>query len=214
MERARRLANRAFVKRLVSEAKQFSQNETVLSSSTSPVLYTPSRYVSSLSPCSFMRTSSRSDSLPGKNVSHNVGYGTGTQTRSISVDALKNSDTFPRRHNSATPDEQTKMAELCGFGSLDSLIDATVPKSIRLESMKFTKFDEGLTESQMLEHMQYLASKNKIFKSFIGMGYYNTYVPPVILRNIMENPAWYTQYTPYQAEISQGGLSLCSISRP
>lgn len=206
MERARRLANQAFVKRLVSEAKQFRQNETVLSSSTSPVLYTPSRYVSSLSPCSFMRTSSRSDSLPGKNVSYNVGYGTGTQTRSISVDALKNSDTFPRRHNSATPDEQTKMAELCGFGSLDSLIDATVPKSIRLESMKFTKFDEGLTESQMLEHMQYLASKNKIFKSFIGMGYYNTYVPPVILRNIMENPAWYTQYTPYQAEISQGRL--------
>ncbi|CAB4266089.1 unnamed protein product [Prunus armeniaca] len=121
----------------------FRQNDTVFSSSTSPVLYTPSRYVSSLSPCSFMRTSSRSDSLAGKNVSHNVRYGTGTQTRSISVDALKNSDTFPRRHNSATPDEQTKMAELCGFGSLDSLIDATVPKSIRLESMKFTKFDEG-----------------------------------------------------------------------
>jgi glycine dehydrogenase len=72
--------------------------------------------------------------------------------------------------------------------------------------MKFSKFDGGLTESQMIEHMNYLASKNKVFKSYIGMGYYNTHVPPVILRNIMENPAWYTQYTPYQAEISQGRL--------
>ncbi|XP_042065208.1 glycine dehydrogenase (decarboxylating) 2, mitochondrial-like [Salvia splendens] len=72
--------------------------------------------------------------------------------------------------------------------------------------MKFSIFDEGLTEAQMIEHMKDLASKNKVFKSFIGMGYYNTFVPPVILRNIMENPAWYTQYTPYQAEISQGRL--------
>ena len=98
------------------------------------------------------------------------------------------------------------MSQLCGFQSLDSLIDATVPKSIRIGSMKFSRFDEGLTESQMIEHMKKLASKNQIFKSFIGMGYYNTYVPPVILRNIMENPGWYTQYTPYQAEISQGRL--------
>lgn len=98
------------------------------------------------------------------------------------------------------------MAEFVGFPNLDSLIDATVPKSIRLESMKFPKFDEGLTESQMIAHMQDLASKNKIYKSFIGMGYYNTSVPPVILRNIMENPGWYTQYTPYQAEIAQGRL--------
>ncbi|XP_015884495.2 glycine dehydrogenase (decarboxylating), mitochondrial [Ziziphus jujuba] len=201
MERARRLANRAVLKRLVSEAKQYRQNETVLNSS-SPVSYTPSRYVSSMSSCSFMRRSSRSDLLAARNVSYNVG----SHTRSISVEALKPSDTFPRRHNSATPDDQSKMAEICGFGGLDPLIDATVPKSIRIDSMKFSKFDEGLTESQMVDHMKDLASKNKIFKSYIGMGYYNTYVPPVILRNIMENPAWYTQYTPYQAEISQGRL--------
>jgi glycine dehydrogenase len=195
MERARRLANRAILKRLVSDAKQYRQNESLLHS-PSPVSYTPSRYVSSLTPYVFMRRSSRSDSL------HNVGHGAGSQTRSISVEALKPSDTFPRRHNSATPEEQTKMANLCGFENLD----ATVPKSIRIESMKLSKFDEGLTESQMIEHMQKLASKNKIFKSYIGMGYYNTYVPPVILRNIMENPGWYTQYTPYQAEIAQGRL--------
>ncbi|XP_004291039.1 PREDICTED: glycine dehydrogenase (decarboxylating), mitochondrial [Fragaria vesca subsp. vesca] len=202
MERARRLANRAFVKRLVSEAKQFRQNETssALLGSSSPVMFTPSRYVSSLS--SFIRTNPRSDSLLGSK----AGIAGSQQTRSIAVEALKSSDTFARRHNSATPEEQTKMAGLCGFDSLDSLIDATVPKSIRLESMKFSKFDEGLTESQMLEHMKVLASKNKLFKSYIGMGYYNTYVPPVILRNIMENPAWYTQYTPYQAEIAQGRL--------
>ncbi|KAH7285844.1 hypothetical protein KP509_33G048300 [Ceratopteris richardii] len=126
--------------------------------------------------------------------------------RSISVEALKPSDTFPHRHNSPTPDEQIKMSKLCGFESVDALIDATVPKSIVRPEMKLPKFDDGLTESQMLEHMKFLASKNKIFKSYIGMGYYNTYVPPVILRNIMENPGWYTQYTPYQAEIAQGRL--------
>ncbi|OAY26856.1 glycine dehydrogenase (decarboxylating), mitochondrial [Manihot esculenta] len=213
MERARRLANRAILKRLLSESKQCNhqschESSTLLNSS-SPVLYTPSRYVSSLS--SFASRNPRSGMLLGsKNiVTHNAGggyYGGVSQVRSISVESLKASDTFPRRHNSAPPEEQTKMAELCGFDNLDSLIDATVPKSIRIDSMKFSKFDEGLTESQMIEHMKKLASKNKVFKSYIGMGYYNTHVPPVILRNIMENPAWYTQYTPYQAEISQGRL--------
>ncbi|MBA0774118.1 hypothetical protein Gotri_009350 [Gossypium trilobum] len=202
MERARKVANRAILKRLVNESKQSRNGEM---SSRSPVSYTPSRYVSSLSPFG-SKNHSRSDSLGARNVSNNVGFGVGSQIRSISVEALKSSDTFPRRHNSATPEEQTKMAESCGFDSLDALIDATVPKAIRIDSMKFPKFDGGLTESQMIEHMKDLESKNKIFKSFIGMGYYNTHVPPVILRNIMENPAWYTQYTPYQAEISQGRL--------
>lgn len=192
MERARRLANKAILGRLVSQTKQ---------NPSSPALYSPSRYVSSLSPyvCSGSGRNVRSERTIN-------GFGSQSQARSISVEALKPSDTFPRRHNSATPEEQTKMAEFVGFPTLDSLIDATVPKSIRLESMKFPKFDEGLTESQMIAHMQDLASKNKIYKSFIGMGYYNTSVPPVILRNIMENPGWYTQYTPYQAEIAQGRL--------
>nr|XP_043606356.1 glycine dehydrogenase (decarboxylating) A, mitochondrial [Erigeron canadensis] len=190
MERARRLANKAIIGRLVSQTKQ---------SPSSPAQYSSSRYVSSLSPyvCSGTRNISRSSDRNMFGSQH---------VRSISVDSLKPSDTFPRRHNSATPDEQTKMAEFVGFPNIESLIDATVPKSIRLESMKYPKFDEGLTESQMLAHMQDLASKNKIFKSFIGMGYYNTSVPTVILRNIMENPGWYTQYTPYQAEIAQGRL--------
>ncbi|XP_030530608.2 glycine dehydrogenase (decarboxylating), mitochondrial-like [Rhodamnia argentea] len=205
MERARRLANRAILKRIVLGSKQHRHLESVLDSS-SPAISTPSRYVSSLSTCSSMHKSSRSEMLLRRNVSYNVGKGIGSQIRTISIEALKPNDTFARRHNSATPEEQTRMAESCGFGSLDALIDATVPKSIRIDSMKFSKFDGGLTENQMIGHMKNLASKNKVFKSFIGMGYYNTSVPPVILRNIMENPAWYTQYTPYQAEISQGRL--------
>lgn len=188
MERARRLANKAILRRLVSQTKQ---------NSPSPALYSSSRYVSSLSPYLSCDGNVRSQ----RNI-----HGFGSQSRSISIEALKPSDTFPRRHNSATPEEQTKMAEFVGFSSLDSLIDATVPKSIRLKSMKFPKFDEGLTESQMIAHMQDLASKNSVYKSFIGMGYYNTSVPTVILRNILENPGWYTQYTPYQAEIAQGRL--------
>ncbi|KAM3337742.1 glycine dehydrogenase (decarboxylating), mitochondrial [Capsicum galapagoense] len=183
MERARKLANRGILNRLVSESKQRRSNGIPAS------LYRGcSRYVSSLSP-----------------YFHQV-HAAKSFVRSITVGALKPSDTFPRRHNSATPEEQSKMAEFCGFQSLDALIDATVPQSIRIQSMEFNKFDGGLTESQMIDHMQKLASKNKVFKSYIGMGYYNTHVPPVILRNLLENPAWYTQYTPYQAEISQGRL--------
>ncbi|KAL1224620.1 Glycine dehydrogenase (decarboxylating) 2 [Cardamine amara subsp. amara] len=197
MERARRLAYRGIVKRLINETKRHRNVES--SSLPAPaVISTPSRYVSSVS--SFLHH--RRDVITGAGSAFKNQH----QTRSISVDALKPSDTFPRRHNSATPEEQTQMANYCGFESLKTLIDSTVPKSIRLDSMKFSKFDGGLTENQMIEHMSDLASKNKVFKSFIGMGYYNTHVPPVILRNIMENPAWYTQYTPYQAEISQGRL--------
>ncbi|KAJ8751582.1 hypothetical protein K2173_016828 [Erythroxylum novogranatense] len=215
MERARRLANRAILRRLVKESRQShnqirSESSSSLLNSSSPVLYSPSRYASTLS--SFVSKNHRSGLLLGgknmlaRNAVADYYHGIGSQVRYVSVESLKPSDTFPRRHNSATPEEQSKMAGLCGFESLDSLIDVTVPKSIRIDSMNFSKFDQGLTESQMIDHMKKLASKNKVFKSFIGMGYYNTHVPPVILRNLMENPAWYTQYTPYQAEIAQGRL--------
>nr|AAX86644.1 mitochondrial glycine decarboxylase P-protein precursor [Moricandia moricandioides] len=193
MERARRLAYRGIVRRLVNESKRHRNGEITPHHVPSVVPHAPARYISSLSP---FLSNHRSVNLARHH----------HQTRSISVEAVKPGDTFPRRHNSATPDEQAHMAKFCGYDHIDSLVDATVPKQIRTDSMKFSKFDEGLTESQMIAHMTELASKNKVFKSFIGMGYYNTHVPTVIIRNILENPAWYTQYTPYQAEISQGRL--------
>ncbi|CAH9126607.1 unnamed protein product [Cuscuta epithymum] len=194
MDRARKLANRPILRRLISDASQLR----AAAQKPIPSFYMPARYRSSLTNYAFRtRIGDHCASWKGFHAQ---------QARSISVESLKPSDSFPRRHNSATPDEQSKMAEFCGFPSLDALIDSTVPQAIRIESMEFSKFDHGLTEAQMIEHMRGLASKNKVFKSFIGMGYYNTFVPPVILRNIMENPGWYTQYTPYQAEISQGRL--------
>jgi glycine dehydrogenase len=99
------------------------------------------------------------------------------------------------------------MVKVTGFDSLDSLIDATVPAAIRRkEPMNIGYFDEGLGESEFTEVFKAMASKNKLYKTYIGMGYYNTILPPVIMRNLLENPGWYTQYTPYQAEIAQGRL--------
>ena len=97
------------------------------------------------------------------------------------------------------------MLELIGAESLGELVDQTVPANIRLGGGPL-KLPEALTESEAIAALQAVAAKNKVFKSFIGMGYYGTITPPVILRNILENPGWYTQYTPYQAEISQGRL--------
>jgi glycine dehydrogenase len=184
MERARRHASRALLRRLLA----------AVAPTTSPA---PSRGISTLAPAA---------AAAGKRP-HARGAHQHSQARPVSVSALQPSDTFPRRHNSATPAEQAAMASACGFQSLDALIDATVPATIRAPPMHFDgKFDAGFTESRMIDHMQRLASMNKAFKSFIGMGYYNTHIPAVILRNLMENPGWYTQYTPYQAEIAQGRL--------
>jgi glycine dehydrogenase len=126
--------------------------------------------------------------------------------RSISVEALRKSDTFARRHNSITESEGQQMAQYVGFESVDALIEATVPKAIKREPMDLGEYNEGFPESAMLAKFKAMAEKNVVAKSYIGMGYYNTYVPPVILRNILESPGWYTQYTPYQAEIAQGRL--------
>ncbi|GAB4823399.1 hypothetical protein N2152v2_010445, partial [Parachlorella kessleri] len=127
--------------------------------------------------------------------------------RSISAQLLKPSDRFEPRHNSLTPAEIDTMVKACGFASLDDMIAATVPKAIvRKDGMDLGVYHEGMTESQFLKMFREMAEQNKVAKSYIGMGYYNTHVPPVILRNLLENPGWYTQYTPYQAEISQGRL--------
>jgi glycine dehydrogenase len=96
------------------------------------------------------------------------------------------------------------MLSTVGVKSVDELIDQTIPASIRLP--KPLDLPAAMSERELLEHLQQVGSKNKVWRSYIGMGYYDTLTPPVILRNIVENPGWYTQYTPYQAEISQGRL--------
>lgn len=120
---------------------------------------------------------------------------------------LDPADTFPHRH--LGPDERDiqQMLETLGYSSLDSMIGETVPASIRLN--RPLHIDSGKPirgEFELLNALRETAAQNHVFRSAIGMGYYGTITPPVILRNIMENPGWYTQYTPYQAEISQGRL--------
>eukprot|EP00184_Porphyridium_aerugineum_P006537 CAMPEP_0184697702 /NCGR_PEP_ID=MMETSP0313-20130426/4585_1 /TAXON_ID=2792 /ORGANISM="Porphyridium aerugineum, Strain SAG 1380-2" /LENGTH=1038 /DNA_ID=CAMNT_0027156535 /DNA_START=34 /DNA_END=3150 /DNA_ORIENTATION=- len=114
-------------------------------------------------------------------------------------------DTFDRRHNgSSTPASLQEMFKTVGVKSFDQLIEETVPASIRAN--RPLKVGKALSESEALETLKTMMSKNKLLQNHIGMGYYGTYTPTVILRNIMENPAWYTQYTPYQAESAQGRL--------
>jgi len=124
------------------------------------------------------------------------------ETRALSE--LENHAEFTRRHVSADAAEQQAMLQELGVDSLDALIEQTVPDSIRLDDA--LDMAEGISERAALEELKGLASLNKVNKSYIGMGYYNTLVPNVILRNVMENPGWYTAYTPYQPEIAQGRL--------
>ena len=117
---------------------------------------------------------------------------------------LFDSNSFVNRHNGSSASQQQQMLESLGFKNLEELLDKVVPQSIRRKDTM--NIGKGLSEHESLAKLKAIASKNKILKSYIGMGYYNTYTPPVIQRNILENPAWYTAYTPYQAEISQGRM--------
>src|SRR6056297_2879224 len=109
-----------------------------------------------------------------------------------------------RRHIGPSPDEMAQMLDLLGADDLEALIDDTVPKSIRQD--KPLDFGKAMSERELLHHMRKIADKNKVLISLIGQGYHGTVTPPAIQRNILENPAWYTAYTPYQPEISQGRL--------
>ncbi len=111
---------------------------------------------------------------------------------------------FEHRHNGPTRNEQEEMLSAIGAESIDDLISKTVPDNIRLK--KDLDLPEAMDEYEYLTKMKQVAQKNEVRKSFIGQGYYNCEVPTVILRNVLENPAWYTAYTPYQAEIAQGRL--------
>ncbi|MEZ4798601.1 MAG: aminomethyl-transferring glycine dehydrogenase [Flavobacteriales bacterium] len=114
------------------------------------------------------------------------------------------STNFASRHIGPRPNEVQEMLDVIGVSSIDELINKTVPSAIRLQNP--LNVAPAISEDDYLSHVWELGKKNKVSKSYIGMGYYPTFVPTVILRNVLENPGWYTAYTPYQAEIAQGRL--------
>ena len=115
-----------------------------------------------------------------------------------------NPDQFVNRHNGPSEQDVQDMLKKIDAPSLDALIDQTIPAAIRLKQP--LNLPTGMSEHAYLLHLRGVAAKNKLYKSYIGLGYYDTILPPVIQRNVLENPGWYTAYTPYQAEISQGRL--------
>ncbi|MFT6480789.1 MAG: glycine dehydrogenase, partial [Spirosomataceae bacterium] len=119
---------------------------------------------------------------------------------------LTSQERFEDRHHGKRNENLTQMLETVGVSSLNELIEQTVPAQIRLESP--LNLPDAQSEVDFLKSFKKIAEKNKVFKSYIGTGYYENFTPLVILRNILENPAWYTAYTPYQAEIAQGRLEM------
>jgi glycine dehydrogenase len=123
---------------------------------------------------------------------------------STPTNPLAHPDVFVRRHIGPSPEEQSEMLKAMGLASLDTLVSETVPATIRMA--KPLALPAGLTEAALLERARELGAKNEVWRSYLGMGYSDCLTPPVTLRNIIQNPGWYTQYTPYQAEIAQGRL--------
>jgi glycine dehydrogenase len=121
-----------------------------------------------------------------------------------SLEQLEQKQDFIRRHIGPSPAQVSDMLSALEVSSVQELIDQTVPANIRLEQP--LSIGESRTEVETLSYLKSVASKNKVFKSYIGQGYHPTHVPHVILRNVLENPGWYTAYTPYQPEIAQGRL--------
>ncbi len=125
------------------------------------------------------------------------------------MERLNPTDTFVRRHLGGVESEVRQMLETVGAGSLEELVDETVPASIRRREplhLAGLPEDRALGEREMLESLHRIASENRVLRSWLGMGYHGCITPGVIQRNILENPGWYTQYTPYQSEIAQGRL--------
>lgn len=115
-----------------------------------------------------------------------------------------NTNSFENRHIGPQAEEQKEMLKAIGVESMEQLISETIPSEIRLP--KSMDLEESMSEYEYLHHIEQIGKKNKVFKSYIGLGYHEAIVPSVIKRNILENPGWYTAYTPYQAEIAQGRL--------
>ena len=117
-----------------------------------------------------------------------------------------NSKEFIYRHIGPSEEEQKTMLKAVGYSSLEDLMENTVPEKILLKNE--LKISDSLSENDALKKLKSISKQNKIFRNFIGMGYYNSFTPNVILRNILENPGWYTSYTPYQPEVAQGRLEM------
>ena len=115
-----------------------------------------------------------------------------------------NTDSFAQRHIGPRKSDLSKMLKTIGVNSIKQLIEETIPEDILLD--KKLSLNKAMSEQEYQEHSNLLSRKNKLFKTYIGLGYHHTFLPPVIQRNILENPGWYTAYTPYQAEIAQGRL--------
>ena len=109
---------------------------------------------------------------------------------------------FINRHIGPSNKDQEKILNYIGSKSLDQLIQNTVPKNILLNDE--LKIGDSLSESEAMKKLKVISQKNQTYRNFIGMGYYNCFTPNVVLRNILENPGWYTSYTPYQPEVAQG----------
>ena len=122
----------------------------------------------------------------------------------LSLQDLEQNDRFIHRHIGPSENEITQMLDKLGMSSLDELIDKVVPDSIRMSGE--LELPDSRTETDVLNQLRGMAERNQLAKSMIGMGYHNTILPGVIQRNLMENPGWYTAYTPYQPEVSQGRL--------
>ncbi|CCH44872.1 glycine dehydrogenase [Wickerhamomyces ciferrii] len=121
-------------------------------------------------------------------------------------DRLKPLDNFQRRHLGPGYKDVEHMLSTLGFNDLNDFVANTVPENVLIKRKLNIQPEHGFTETEMISNLESIAKKNKVFRSFIGKGYYNTITPPVIKRNILESPEWYTSYTPYQPEVSQGRL--------
>src|SRR6478672_13353069 len=144
------------------------------------------------------------DALNGSSSANGSKQNTAAEQQPSAANWLAHGDNFVQRHIGPESLEIQQMLELLGFSSLEALIANTIPQSIR--QAKPLQLGESRSEYELLGELKAIASQNQIFRSFIGMGYSGCITPPVIGRNILENPGWYTQYTPYQPEIAQGRL--------
>ncbi|KAJ1947556.1 glycine decarboxylase subunit P [Kickxella alabastrina] len=147
----------------------------------------------------------QSSASPATSTSTGESAASAAAVTAAAAEAFAPLDTFLRRHNGPRESDIEAMLHGLGFKTLDEMISATMPDSIRLTSPLHIA-DSEYAERELLAKLKQIASKNQVFRSFIGTGYTDVVLPPVILRNILENPGWYTQYTPYQPEISQGRL--------